>query len=35
MALSEALRTELTQLLTSNPVVLFMKGTRGAPACGF
>ncbi len=35
MALSESLRNELQSLVTNNRVVLFMKGTRGAPQCGF
>jgi len=26
---------EIEQLVTSNPVVLFMKGTPGMPMCGF
>ncbi|MFZ5895207.1 MAG: Grx4 family monothiol glutaredoxin [Myxococcota bacterium] len=35
MALSEALRQQFTDLITKNRVVLFMKGTRRAPQCGF
>src|SRR6187551_2581632 len=35
MALSEALRQQFSELTTSNRVVLFMKGTRRAPQCGF
>ncbi len=33
--LSDALRTRLSSLVTQNSVVLFMKGTRRAPQCGF
>ncbi len=33
--LSEDLRTEIDQLVSNNKVVLFMKGTRGFPQCGF
>jgi monothiol glutaredoxin len=33
--LSEAVRTRISGLVTDNPVVLFMKGTRRAPQCGF
>jgi monothiol glutaredoxin len=33
--LSDALRTRISGLVTENPVVLFMKGTRRAPQCGF
>lgn len=33
--LSDALRTRISGLVTDNPVVLFMKGTRRAPQCGF
>jgi monothiol glutaredoxin len=35
MALDDALRQKLTDLVTKNPVVLFMKGTRSTPQCGF
>jgi monothiol glutaredoxin len=35
MALSESLRQEIADLVAKNPVVLFMKGTRHAPQCGF
>jgi monothiol glutaredoxin len=35
MALDEAVHQEITQLIESNEVVLFMKGTRQAPQCGF
>lgn len=35
MALSETLRSQLSELVTTKPVVLFMKGTRRSPACGF
>lgn len=35
MPLSDQLRARFQTLVTSNKVVLFMKGTRGAPACGF
>lgn len=35
MPLSEKLRSQFQDLVTQNKVVLFMKGTRGAPACGF
>jgi len=35
MALDEATRTRLRQLVDGHPVVLFMKGTRDAPQCGF
>lgn len=33
--MNEALRQEITQIIASNPVVLFMKGTRERPTCGF
>src|SRR3954463_16516068 len=33
--ISDALRTRLSGLVTNSPVVLFMKGTRRAPQCGF
>lgn len=35
MPLSEPLRARFQDLITNHKVVLFMKGTRGAPACGF
>jgi len=35
MALSEALRQRIDGLVASDRVVLFMKGTRHAPQCGF
>ena len=35
MSVSSDLRGRLTTLVESNPVVLFMKGTRDAPQCGF
>ena len=35
MPLSEPLRARFQDLITTNKVVLFMKGTRAAPACGF
>lgn len=35
MALSESVRKQLSQLVTENRVVLFMKGTRHNPQCGF
>lgn len=35
MALDPSLRKELSELVSANPVVLFMKGTRRAPQCGF
>jgi monothiol glutaredoxin len=35
MALSESLRKQLADLVASNRVVLFMKGTRRMPQCGF
>ena len=35
MSLSSELRGRLTTLVESDPVVLFMKGTRDAPQCGF
>ncbi len=31
----DALRTRLESLITSHKVVLFMKGTKQFPACGF
>src|SRR3954469_21250803 len=33
--LSDTLRSQISALVTENPVVLFMKGTRRAPQCGF
>ena len=33
--ISDALRTRISGLVTQNPVVLFMKGTRRSPQCGF
>jgi monothiol glutaredoxin len=35
MALSEDLRQRIADMVASNSVVLFMKGTRRAPQCGF
>lgn len=35
MALNEEVRQEITELIGTNEVVLFMKGNRGAPQCGF
>src|SRR5258706_2762148 len=35
MALSEALKERIDGLVASDRVVLFMKGTRRAPQCGF
>ena len=35
MALDEDVRREITELIGSNPVVLFMKGNRRSPQCGF
>jgi monothiol glutaredoxin len=35
MPITQSLRQQITELVTSNEVVLFMKGTRGSPACGF
>ncbi len=35
MALEEAVEQEITQLVGENDVVLFMKGNRQAPQCGF
>ena len=35
MALEEAVKQEITELITANEVVLFMKGNRQAPQCGF
>jgi monothiol glutaredoxin len=33
--LSEAVRSQISGLVAQNPVILFMKGTRRAPQCGF
>lgn len=35
MSLDPATRQRIEDLLATNPVVLFMKGTRRAPQCGF
>lgn len=35
MALSEATRKQIATLVSENKVVLFMKGSRQAPQCGF
>lgn len=35
MALTSSLHAELDALMSAHPVVLFMKGTRQAPQCGF
>lgn len=35
MALSESLHHQLTELISNNRVVLFMKGDRRTPLCGF
>lgn len=35
MPLSETVRQQLTELVGSHPVVLFMKGNRQFPQCGF
>jgi monothiol glutaredoxin len=35
MTLAPAIRTRIESILTQHPVVLFMKGTRDAPRCGF
>ena len=35
MALDEAVQQELTRIIEANEVVLFMKGNRQAPQCGF
>jgi monothiol glutaredoxin len=35
MALSEAVRQQLSELVGAHPVVLFMKGNRQFPQCGF
>ena len=34
-ALNESLRKQISELLASSRVVLFMKGTRQMPQCGF
>ena len=33
--MSDALRSRISGIVAQNPVVLFMKGTRRAPQCGF
>ncbi|HYP99806.1 MAG TPA: Grx4 family monothiol glutaredoxin [Polyangiaceae bacterium] len=33
--LNDALRSRISGLVAQNPVILFMKGTRRAPQCGF
>src|SRR5437868_3363359 len=33
--ISDALRSRISGLVAQNPVVLFMKGTRRTPQCGF
>ena len=35
MVLSESLRKQISDLVATNRVVLFMKGTRQMPQCGF
>lgn len=35
MSLSEPLRKQISELVTQNRIVLFMKGTRRMPQCGF
>jgi len=35
MSLSEATRSKITSLIESDRVVLFMKGDRAVPQCGF
>jgi len=35
MSLSDATRTKLSSLIASDRVVLFMKGNRTMPQCGF
>jgi monothiol glutaredoxin len=35
MALSAAVRSQISELVEKHPVVLFMKGTRHQPQCGF
>jgi monothiol glutaredoxin len=33
--MDEALRTRISEIIASKPVVLFMKGTKAFPQCGF
>src|SRR3954466_16329555 len=33
--LSDAIRSQISGLIAQNPVIVFMKGTRRAPQCGF
>ncbi len=35
MSLDEHLRQQIADIVAQNPVVLFMKGTRQIPQCGF
>ena len=35
MSLSEEVRTQIQTLIAEQPAVLFMKGTKRAPECGF
>ena len=35
MSLDESVRQEITDIIESNDVVLFMKGNRRSPQCGF
>lgn len=35
MGLTPELRSKIDGMIAANKVVLFMKGTRGAPQCGF
>ena len=35
MSLSEPLRKQISELVSQNRVVLFMKGNRSMPQCGF
>ena len=35
MSLNESLNQQISGLVTQNPIVLFMKGTRYTPQCGF
>lgn len=35
MSLNATLESQLAQIVTENPVVLFMKGDRCMPQCGF
>lgn len=35
MSLDEPTRAKISEIIQRNDVVLFMKGTRGAPQCGF